>query len=209
MVSGVWRQVIYLNKLLKADPVARSYLWMYRSDVTCRLCRETKRQAPLISRKWSVRTLSRQLASLRGKRALSSRADATQAPKISRDAQVHVHLQLICPLSWIISDLAQLSLHLYDGCVAPDLKEVPADCFFGYFETLFQLHIVTTTWIIRYISAHTYGKNVSSGGSPRVVPLLKYGSLWWARHAARREKYFRPVCCMFFQQRTCHFHYSG
>jgi len=94
-----------LYTLLKEDPVAHSYLWMYRSGVTCRLCRETKRQALLISRTWSVRTLSRQAAALRGKRALSSRGDAKQSPKISRAAQVNVHLPLICPLSWIISGL--------------------------------------------------------------------------------------------------------
>jgi hypothetical protein len=75
-------RIIYLYKLLKEDPVARSYLWMYRSGVTCRLCRETKRQAPLISRTSSVRTLSRQAAALRGKRALSSRGDATQTLKL-------------------------------------------------------------------------------------------------------------------------------
>ena len=92
-------RVIYLCKLLKEGPVARSYLWMYRSGVTRRLCRETKRQAPLISRTRSVKMLSRQTAALREQRALSSRGDATQGPKISCAAQVHVHLPLICPLT--------------------------------------------------------------------------------------------------------------
>jgi len=168
-------RIIYLCKLLKEDPVERSYLWMYRSGVTCRLCRDTKRQAPLISRTWSVKTLSRQAAALGGERALSSRGDATQGPKISRAAQVHVHLPLICPLSWIIFCLTQLSLHLRDGFVASAVKEVPADWFFGYFETLFQLLILTMTWIVCDISAYTYGEIVRSGGSPCIVPLFIVG----------------------------------
>ena len=43
-------RIVYLHKLLKEDPVVRSYLLTYRSGVTCRLCRDTKRQEPLISR---------------------------------------------------------------------------------------------------------------------------------------------------------------
>jgi hypothetical protein len=190
--------------MLKAGPVARSYLWMYRSGVTCRLCRETKRQAPLISRTQSVRTLSRQAAALRGKRALSWRGEVTQGPKISRAAQVHVHLLLICPLSWIIS---QLSLHLRDGRVAPAVKEVHVDWFFGYCETLFQLHVVTMTWIICDISAYTYGENVRSGGPP-CIPCWNMG-VCEGLDMQRGEKNILGVCCLHFEQTAYHFNITA
>lgn len=178
---------------------------MYGSGVTCRLCRETKRQEPLISRTWSVRTLSRQAAALRGKRALSSRGDATQGPKISLAAQVHVHLPLICPLSWISS---QLSLHLLDGIVTASVKEVHAGWFFGYYETLFQLHIVTMTCIIWEISAYTYGENVRCGGPPCIFPCWNMG-VWDGLDMQREEKNILGVCCMHFEQTNYRFQYSG
>ena len=116
-------RIICLYKLLKEDPVARSYLWMYRSGVTSTLCREIKRLTPLISRREaSGRCHVRPL--LCAKRGLCAHVE-TQGPKISRSVQVNVHLSLIRLLNWIISGLTQSRLHLREGAVARAVEEVP------------------------------------------------------------------------------------